>query len=277
VGTIEDRQLLIVMSNGGVADGSAGLQRDSVSDAWQSVICYHPNPVRCFMLSPFRHSVSRRGFTLVELLTVIAIIGLLAAILIPVAAAARHRAHTAGGISNIRQLVIAHYAYAADNKNLFPRVYMGPGDLSWQSLLEPYVTDKNGSSGSDRYRLRQDPTTVFNVPDSKPRNERPTNSASIARNFYSSAAEFRANLVPDPSRYILLGECEEANKDRLNTLKQMGATWGTVKGSEASIGFRRADGTKALMGFCDASVRAVERSGLRDDITPANGNPWRWW
>lgn len=213
-----------------------------------------------------------------ELLTVIAIIGILVAITIPVVGNIRARANTAKGMSNIRQLVIAHYAYAADNKNWFPPMYAPPQTQTWQTFVAPYVADKDGTTGSDRYRLRQNPDTIFNVPDSKPRNERSTNSASIARNFYSSWAEFRPQLIPNPARYILLGECEETNVDRLNTLRRTGAdTWGTVRGGEAPIGFRRENGTKALIGFCDAHVEAVPREGLRDDITPANGNPWRWW
>ena len=220
---------------------------------------------------------SPAGFTLVELLAVIAIVGVLMAIIIPVVGVIRQRANGARAISNIRQLVIAHLAYAADHKNTFPPIYLGAGDSSWQTYLEPYVSDKSATSGSDRYRLRQDPSTIFNVPDSKPREERSVNATSIARNFYSSWPEFRPNIVPAPSRYILLGECEERNSDRLNTLKKTGTTWGTVKGSEAPIGFRRDNGTKALMGFCDASVRALINEELRDDITPVAGNPWRWW
>lgn len=230
----------------------------------------------------FSRRYPETGFSLVEMLTVIAIIGILVAILIPVVSGIRKRAHTAGAMSNLRQLVIAHFGYAADNGNWFPPVYDSEAEppqlKSWQSFLEPYVGVKSGTSGSDRYTQRQDSRTVFNVPDSLPRNERSTNAASIARSFYSSSAQFRPHMVPAPARYILLGECEEANKDRLNTLSRTGEnSWGTVKGSQAAIGFRRENGTKAFMGFCDASVRALSRDELRDDITPANGNPWRWW
>jgi prepilin-type N-terminal cleavage/methylation domain len=226
------------------------------------------------MLRGHFHRRPALGFTLIEILTVIAIVGILAAILVPVAGGVRARAYTARAMSNLRQLAIAHYTYATENKNTFPPLYNNPGDSSWQSHLEPYVASKNGTSGNDRYRLRQDPSSIFNVPDSLPRDERPTNAASIARNFYSGSAEFRPNRVPTPGRYILLGECEESNKDRLNTLRASGEPY---KSGQAPIGFRRENGTKALMAFCDTSVRALAREQLRDDISPANGNPWRWW
>ncbi len=62
----------------------------------------------------------RRAFTLIELLTVIAIVGVLAGILAPVVARARLSAQTAASVSNLRQLAAATHAYVADNRGLFP-------------------------------------------------------------------------------------------------------------------------------------------------------------
>ncbi len=58
----------------------------------------------------------RAGFTLIELLTVIAIIGVLAAVIIPVVGKVRTSAKRSQGISNLRQVVVAGLTYAQENR-----------------------------------------------------------------------------------------------------------------------------------------------------------------
>ncbi|MFA6959733.1 MAG: prepilin-type N-terminal cleavage/methylation domain-containing protein [Opitutaceae bacterium] len=65
---------------------------------------------------------ARHGFTLVELLAVIAIIGILAAILIPVVSSVRRSARNAECVSNLRRLNTGIQLYAQDNKNTLPRL-----------------------------------------------------------------------------------------------------------------------------------------------------------
>src|SRR5690606_4582396 len=60
------------------------------------------------------------AFTLIELLTVIAIIGILAAILIPIVGKARNSAGRAKCASNLRQCGAALFLFANDNNGWLP-------------------------------------------------------------------------------------------------------------------------------------------------------------
>lgn len=59
-----------------------------------------------------------RGFTLLELLVVVAIMALIAALLLPALSAAKGRANTAGCVNNLRQLLLGWKMYADDNNGV---------------------------------------------------------------------------------------------------------------------------------------------------------------
>jgi prepilin-type N-terminal cleavage/methylation domain-containing protein len=65
----------------------------------------------------------QRGFTLVEMLTVIATIAILAALLLPVLGKARAKAQRTTCLSNLRQLSIAWVLYADDNHGFLAESY----------------------------------------------------------------------------------------------------------------------------------------------------------
>jgi prepilin-type N-terminal cleavage/methylation domain-containing protein/prepilin-type processing-associated H-X9-DG protein len=88
------------------------------------------------------------GFTLAELLIVIAIIGVLIAILLPALSAARRAAAATKCLSSLRDLGLAFQQYAQDNKRAFPVTDWAPPATwvtdqverrPWQYFLFKYV------------------------------------------------------------------------------------------------------------------------------------------
>jgi prepilin-type N-terminal cleavage/methylation domain-containing protein len=76
-------------------------------------------------------TINKRGFTLIELMIVIAIISILAAILIPNFMHARNESQTAGCEMNEKMLATAEEEYSVDN---------GGGYVAFASLTTPYLT-----------------------------------------------------------------------------------------------------------------------------------------
>lgn len=89
---------------------------------------------------------SPKAFTLIELLTVIAIIAILAAIFMPVVVQVRDLAHKSGSANNLRQIGLATGLYVADYSDTYPAIWVqeapiNGGDspfLAPESQLAPY-------------------------------------------------------------------------------------------------------------------------------------------
>jgi len=80
----------------------------------------------------------RMGFTLVELLVVIAIIGILIALLLPAVQAAREAARRSTCTNHLKELALALHNYASSAKTL-PPAGINSNQASWVALLLPYI------------------------------------------------------------------------------------------------------------------------------------------
>jgi prepilin-type N-terminal cleavage/methylation domain-containing protein len=115
----------------------------------------------------------RSGFTIVELLVVIAVIAILASILFPVFAQVREKGRQTSCLSNVKQIGLGLMMYAQDYDEVFPPVFaLSPGDqyyyeTSWMNRLQPYARN-NG---------------IFVCPSSSYRNLDWKTSADLLKNY----------------------------------------------------------------------------------------------
>jgi len=83
--------------------------------------------------------MNRRGFTLVELLVVIAVIGVLIALLLPALQQSRAAARTTACKSNMRQIGLAMHGFANNHQGRFPMTAHAGRESSWVYTLGPYL------------------------------------------------------------------------------------------------------------------------------------------
>ena len=102
------------------------------------------------MSIPKSLSHRRRGFTLIEILVVIAIIAILAAILFPVFARARENARRSSCQSNLKQIGLAMMQYTQDFDETMPSIFNQNSNIRlpnganaptalWYHMLYPYM------------------------------------------------------------------------------------------------------------------------------------------
>jgi prepilin-type N-terminal cleavage/methylation domain-containing protein/prepilin-type processing-associated H-X9-DG protein len=109
------------------------------------------------------------GFTLVEMLVVVAIIAILASIVFPVFSRARAAARKAACASNLRQIGTAFELYVSDNDECLPDAWsdcaaitsppnLNAGRLLWPEAIQPYC--KN----TDLFTCPEVPRMTFGPP-----------------------------------------------------------------------------------------------------------------
>ena len=171
---------------------------------------------------------SLSSFTLLELLVVISVVGILAAIVLPVIAAARGKARESACVSNERQIGLSIASYMQDYDGLFPNM-LDPTDRlnPWiwsenpefmfqipnipflQDALKPYANATEvfhcpADTGFDVDELSGNPLD----PLGKPPNARPSSYAKFGTSYYYrtelAAKHISESTVHSPSNLLIL-------------------------------------------------------------------------
>ncbi|MCM8532828.1 MAG: prepilin-type N-terminal cleavage/methylation domain-containing protein [Lentisphaeraceae bacterium] len=92
--------------------------------------------------------MSKKLFTLIELLIVISIIAILVSLLLPSLSKAREEARKAVCFSNLKQISYRTFAYSSQNNQFFPPVIMKGTKISFDDQVTEYLTmaEKNQDS-----------------------------------------------------------------------------------------------------------------------------------
>ncbi len=198
------------------------------------IIEINQQPMPAHIPNVFRY---RRGFTLVELLTVIAIIGVLAAILVPVASRVRYSARISQCASNLRQIFMAFELYAVDHQNKWPPIRIPAADQNFPYLLRDYVPMKSKYGGGAALNIYMCPEGVLQ------------NSSKASVSYYGvnkylygegssigisdeMAKDTPKSRVTSPSRTILLADtCIQSNGNPASSIGYgSGGIPGTLQG-----------------------------------------------
>ncbi|MBY0512864.1 MAG: DUF1559 domain-containing protein [Gemmataceae bacterium] len=114
-----------------------------------------------------RHPARNSGFTLVEVVVALGVLGLLVSLLLPAVQRARGAASRTRCANHLRQLALAAHAYEATNQSLPPRKTNQPQVperlLSWQALLLPHL-DQGGMWVEAEQACRVNGNPVLNPP-----------------------------------------------------------------------------------------------------------------
>lgn len=131
------------------------------------------------MISPFA-SGERAAFTLAELLSAIAVIAILLALLFPVASKMREGGNVMKCLSNMRQAALGVNAWSVENRNLLPVTGDNTADdeYSWVKRIAPYLGIAPDATRADILCCPSDPTTRATAKPRQPRSYRYNNTMS---------------------------------------------------------------------------------------------------
>ena len=143
----------------------------------------------------------RAAFTLLELLIVVAIIAVLAAISMPVGRRMIEAGNEAKCMSNLRQLHAVLMLYANENNQMLPSpdTPNSPSGIHWFRRLDPYIAHDPYIAQQDRIKLCTCPSAKTFKPDDW--------ATAYGMNYYlGEDKDWRTLSIDQKSRVILLAD-----------------------------------------------------------------------
>lgn len=208
----------------------------------------------------------KKGFTMVELLVVVAVIVVLAALLFPVFGRARENARRTNCMSNLKQISLGFIQYSQDYDERLPLTSYGATNISWTIGAAPYLTS------TQIFRCANDSNAVWQTPAAPPANNYYT--TSYLMNAWMAGTNVFTHLasVQSPSCVVLLSESNGVARDHFHpfywgnssTAEQVNAfmnsaTWDDSKKETKEFPLtRHLDGFN--MAFCDGHVKWMKWS-----------------
>lgn len=150
-----------------------------------------------------RHKKFAHGFTLIEMLVVIAIIATLVALIFPAIASALEKGKITQDMNNMRQLALATQMYLNDNDGAF---FLPTGGATpWMQSLHPKYLPawKIFQSSFDKRVSSEDNTTA---PVSYGFNAHATNDGAVG-----TTSALLADKIVNPSTFVLFAPAQDAS------------------------------------------------------------------
>ncbi|HSI08631.1 MAG TPA: prepilin-type N-terminal cleavage/methylation domain-containing protein [Rariglobus sp.] len=246
-----------------------------------------------------RRSPKHRAFTLIELLAVIAIIGILAAILFSVFGSITKAKNNTVCLSNLRQIGTATLLYCNDHSGAFPPALSFPPAVTnayspWNRTIAPYLGLSNDTAPSPIFKCPADPRDYEASPGHYARSYTfsATNSFSAGNSndwmgliqVSSPYATRKMNQITVPGKTIMVTEWWTSTTGAIRDNWQDSYNYSTTNGWQSLANFPiNADGRPNTyyhnasynIAFVDGHVGALTPAEICAGYDPGRNTYWR--